>query len=92
MQNGGTIRETMDNIGDSTQEVVMRHYTRTVQEHQRQVVNRMAVGMTSESEALQHILGVQYAVPTPVPEARLLDLDAKLSLIIKTLQQISVND
>lgn len=74
----------MDNIGDSTQEVVMRHYTRTVQEHQRQVVNRMAVGMTSESEALQHILGVQYAVPTP--DARLLDLDAKLSLIIKALQ------
>ena len=92
MQNGGTIRETMDNIGDSTQEVVMRHYTRTVQEHQRQVVNRMAVGMTSESKTLQHILGVQYAVPTPVPEVRLLDLDAKLSLIIKALQQISVND
>lgn len=44
----------------------------------------MAVGMTSESEALQHILGVQYAVPTP--DARLLDLDAKLSLIIKALQ------
>ena len=62
----------------------MRHYTRTVQEHQRQVVNRMAVGMTSESEALQHILGVQYAVPTP--DTRLLDLDAKLSLIIKALQ------
>ena len=39
----------------------MRHYTRTVQEHQRQVVNRMAVGMTSESKTLQHILGVQYA-------------------------------
>lgn len=58
MQNGGTIR-TMDNIGDSTQEVVMRHYTRTVQEHQRQVVNRMAVGMTSESKTPQHILGVQ---------------------------------
>ena len=55
-------------------------------------MNRMAVGMTSESKTLQHILGVQYAVPTPVPEVRLLDLDAKLSLIIKALQQISVND
>ena len=68
------------------------HDTRIVQEHPRQVVNRVAVGMTLESNSRQQQLGVQYVVPTPVPETRLLDLDAKLSLIIKALQQISVND
>ena len=70
----------------------MRHYTRTVQEHQRQVVNRMAVGMTSESKTLQHILGVQYAVPTPVPEARLFGSGRETLPDHQALQQISVND
>lgn len=64
MQNGGTVREAMDSIGDSTQEVVMRHYTRTVHEHQRQVVNRMASGMASESADLQRILGVEHDLPS----------------------------
>lgn len=59
MQNGGTVREAMDSIGDSTQEVVMRHYTRTVPEHQRQVVNRMAESMVSDSSDLQRVLGMR---------------------------------
>ncbi len=63
MQSGGTVREAMDSIGDSTQEVVMRHYTRTVPEHQRQVVNRMAADMMEDSADLRRILGAVQSTP-----------------------------
>ncbi len=58
MQAGGTLREAMDSIGDSTQQVVLRHYTRTIPEHQRAVVGRMTVAMAGQSEQLQRILRI----------------------------------
>lgn len=51
LQHGATVREVMDSLGDSTQEVVMRHYLRTIPEHQREVSNRMAASMYSEAGA-----------------------------------------
>lgn len=90
MQSGGTIREAMDSIGDSTQEVVVRHYTRTVPEHQRQVVNRMTGGMVSGSVGLQRILDVHAADGSfggrdPADS----DLGRKLSLILDILSPLA---
>ena len=94
MQNGGTIREAMDSIGDSTQEVVMRHYTRTVPEHQRQVVNRMAESMASNSPDLQRILGIQDRRWTPMDTVAMsasdeMGVEQKLNLILNMLSVIS---
>ena len=41
----------------------MRHYTRTVPEHQRQVVNRMAADMMEDSADLRRILGAVQSTP-----------------------------
>ncbi len=58
LQYGGTVREAMDSIGDSTQEVVMRHYTRTIPEHQKDVVNKMADSMAAKDDSLMRLLGI----------------------------------
>lgn len=87
MQSGGTVREAMDSIGDSTQEVVMRHYTRTIPEHRREVVNRMAAGMAAESPDLRRVLGIPGpAAPRPAAGyGDLARLDAKVDLILGIL-------
>ena len=51
MQYGGTVREAMDEIGDQTMEVVLKHYARTIPEHRRLVVNRMAEAMAHDDHA-----------------------------------------
>lgn len=48
MQAGGTVREAMDEIGDQTMEVVLKHYARTIPEHRRLVVNRVAEAMAHD--------------------------------------------
>lgn len=53
---GGTVRETMDEIGDSTMQVVMQHYARTVPEHQRQVVNQIARTLAGDDAGLARTL------------------------------------
>ncbi|WP_137658305.1 hypothetical protein [Bifidobacterium moukalabense] len=45
---GAPVRETMDEIGDQTMEVVLKHYARTIPEHRRLVVNRMAEAMAHD--------------------------------------------
>lgn len=88
MQSGGTVREAMDSIGDSTQEVVMRHYTRTVPEHQRQVVNRMAAGMMEDSADLRRILGAVQAMPEdPRPDISRDGLEALIGLLSRFMDQ-----
>ena len=95
MQNGGTVREAMDSIGDSTQEVVLRHYTRTVPEHQRQVVNRMTESMTSGSPDLKRILGIRDEGRSPVapsaPDTDGTDVELKLNLILEMLSSIDMS-
>lgn len=56
LMTGGTVRETMDEIGDSTMQVVMQHYARTVPEHQRQVVNQIARTLAGDDAGLARTL------------------------------------
>lgn len=59
MQAGGTLREAMDQIGDQTEEVLVRHYLRSVPEHQRDVANRMAEEMAQADPALAIRMGLE---------------------------------
>jgi integrase len=65
LQNGGTVREAMDEIGDSTMQVVMTHYARTIPEHQRLVVNRMAGQLAASDTGLAATLRGAAALQTP---------------------------
>ncbi len=53
LQHGGTVREAMDEIGDATMQVVLNHYARTVPEHQRLVVNRIAEELVGDADLAQ---------------------------------------
>lgn len=53
LQHGGTVREAMDEIGDATMQVVLNHYARTVPEHQRLVVNRLAEELAGDTDLAQ---------------------------------------
>lgn len=53
---GGTVRETMDKIGDGTMQMVVDHYTRTVPKHQREVVNQLAQSLVEEDAKLARTL------------------------------------
>ena len=59
IQAGGTLREAMDQIGDQTEEVLVRHYLRSVPEHQRDVANRMAEEMAQADPALAIRMGLE---------------------------------
>ncbi|RHI80931.1 site-specific integrase [Bifidobacterium pseudocatenulatum] len=78
---GGTMRETMDEIGDGTMQVVMEHYARTVPEHQRQVVNQIAEQLIEDDAGLAKTL----KATNDGPFARRMP-DRKLELM-NTLQQ-----
>lgn len=62
LQHGGTLKEAMDSIGDSTQDVVLRHYARVIPQHQRAVVNEMANSMVSRDETLRGLFDVDEPV------------------------------
>lgn len=45
MLEGGSLRETMDQLGHVTEEVAIQHYQRVVPSHRRQIADRVAEGM-----------------------------------------------
>ena len=78
LQHGGTVREAMDEIGDATMQVVLNHYARTVPEHQRLVVNRIAEELAGDAGLTQ----TPNAPVAPAPGIRgSLDKDVLDSLV-----------
>lgn len=85
LMSGGTVRETMDEIGDSTMQVVMDHYARTVPEHQRQVVNQLAQTLVDEDARLVRTLK---ATRTPQQGTQSNDLANGLRQMIQLLGEM----
>lgn len=82
---GGTVRETMDEIGDGTMQVVMDHYARTVPEHQRQVVNHLVQTLVDDDARLARTLK---ATRTPQQGAQSNDLTNGLRQMIQLLGEM----
>lgn len=80
MMAGGTVREVMDEIGDSTMQVVIDHYTRTVPKHQREVVNQVVQSLIEDDAQLAQILKNEQEQPCKATPAQSEMLDRLIRL------------